>query len=195
MITYTDVNSLASAGDIAKGYLDFLCLDLPLASASAVNFLQVPVAGAAVVPAYHLSFLNDNETLVLDGETLAMIFMGNITTWDHPAIQSLNPNITLPHANITIAVTPGQALAQTDVFKQALSLFSGEFAKALANAGSDFSKMRPALEGRAAIAADESARIKYVKVKSHVITVCSNNTTLINPIWSLNLHNSKQITA
>ncbi len=126
----------------------------------------MPIAGAAVVPAYHISSLSttSNASLVLDGETLALIFMGNITTWDHPSIQLLNPTLTLPHANITIAVSPGEALAQTDVFKAALSLFSDEFARELAKAGNDLSKMRPALEGRAVLASDESDRLQFVQV-------------------------------
>ncbi len=141
--------------------MDFASLDIPVDDP---QFLQVPIAASAVVPAYHISALHDNETLVLDGKTLALIFMGNITTWDHPSIQLLNPTLSLPHANITIAVTPGQAFAQTDVIQKALSLFSGEFATAFANAGSDLSKMRPALEGRAFLASDPAARLKFVQV-------------------------------
>ncbi len=126
------------------------------------------MAGAAVVPAYHISSLSSttsNDSLVFDGETLALIFAGNITTWDHPSIQRLNPTLTLPHANITIAVSPAYALAQTDVFKMALSLFSDEFARELANAGGDLSKMRPALEGRAVIASGAQARLQFVQVR------------------------------
>ncbi len=134
---------------------------------SGIDYLaHLPIAAAAVVPAYNIGYLNDNESLVLDGETLALIFMGNITTWDHPAIQDLNPNITLPHANITIGVSPGSALGQTDVFKKALSLFSPEFASALARAGNDFQKMEPAQQGHAFIASDGSARLKFVQVTS-----------------------------
>ncbi len=96
-----------------------------------------------------------------------MIFMGDIATWDHPAIQALNSNITLPHANITIAVSPGQALAQTDVFKRALSLFSEDFKLELANLGDDLGKMRPAMEGRAFIASDEAGRLQYLQVGSN----------------------------
>ncbi len=149
--------------------MDFASLDLPLPDDdhNDARWLQVPVAATAVVPAYHISSLsNNNESLVLDGETLALIFMGNITTWDHPAIQLLNPTLTLPHANITIAVTGGEAaLGQTDVFKKALCLFSGQFARELAEvAGNDLAKMRPATEGRAFIAVDATARHDFVKV-------------------------------
>ncbi len=168
-ITYTVTETQATLVQVAQGLLDFACLDLPLPDPESI-FLFVPIAGAAVVPAYHLSSLSttSNETtLVLDGQTLALIFMGNISTWDHPAIQLLNPGLALPHANITIALTSGQALGETDVFKKALSLFSDDFARELSNAGNDFANMRPAMEGRAFIALDESERLRFVQVRSH----------------------------
>ncbi len=125
----------------------------------------MPFAATALVPAYHISSLNNSESLLLDGETLALIFMGNISSWDHPNIQMLNPTLKLPHANITVAVSPSQtALAQTDVFKKALSLFSEDFARELAEAGDDLANMRLAMEGTAFIAADHTARLQYLQV-------------------------------
>ncbi len=174
VISYAAIDNLGQAEQLAKGMLDFLCLDLPLVPSSGTTdrFIHLPIAGAAVVPAYNIgSLLEDhahNETnLVFDGETLAMIFMGNITTWDHPFIQELNPNVTLPHANITIGVSPGSStLGQTDVFKRALSLFSSEFASALESAGNDFQKMAPAQQGHAFIASDGAARLRFVQVSN-----------------------------
>ncbi len=179
VISYAPIDNLGQAGQLAKGILDFLCLDLPLVPSSGITdqFIHLPIAGAAVVPAYNIgSLLGDhahNETnLVFDGETLAMIFMGNITTWDHPFIQELNPNITLPHANITIGVSPGSStLGQTDVFKRALSLFSSEFASALESAGNDFQKMAPAQQGHAFIASDGAARLRFVQVSNDVLSL------------------------
>ncbi len=131
-------------------------------------WLQVPIAGCAVVPVYHISSLsnndNNNGSLILDGETLAMIFMGNISSWDDPAIQLLNPNLTLPSTNITIAITPGSPLSQTGVFKRALSLFSEEFARELANVHNALEMLRPAMEGRAFIAPDQPERLQFVQV-------------------------------
>ncbi len=151
--------------EFRKGILDFSCHDLPVDDRSGF-LLQLPLAGSAIVPAYHISSLDSNQTLILDGETLAMIFMGNISTWDDPNIQQLNPNITLPHANITIGVTPGQVWEQTDVFKRALSLFSDDFARELANAGDDLGMMRPAMEGRAVMVSGDAERLQFVEVRS-----------------------------
>ena len=41
--------------------------------------------------------------LHMDGPTLAKIFMGQITTWNDPAIKKLNPNVSLPSSRISIA--------------------------------------------------------------------------------------------
>ena len=40
--------------------------------------------------------------LTLDGPTLAKIFLGEIKTWDDPAIKKLNPNAKLPSQAIAI---------------------------------------------------------------------------------------------
>ena len=39
----------------------------------------------------------------MDGPTLAKIFLGQITTWDDPAIKKLNKGVNLPSTKITIA--------------------------------------------------------------------------------------------
>jgi phosphate transport system substrate-binding protein len=41
--------------------------------------------------------------LHMDGPTLAKIFMGQITTWNDPAIKKLNSGVNLPSTKITIA--------------------------------------------------------------------------------------------
>jgi phosphate transport system substrate-binding protein len=40
--------------------------------------------------------------LVLDGKTLAAIFLGSVKTWDDPAIKKLNPNARLPSQPIAV---------------------------------------------------------------------------------------------
>jgi phosphate transport system substrate-binding protein len=40
--------------------------------------------------------------LTLNGETLAKIFLGEITKWDDPAIKKLNPKVKLPSAAIVV---------------------------------------------------------------------------------------------
>ncbi len=170
-ITYLIARTFSTFAELNHGIIDFGCVDVPIEDYQS-KWLQVPIAGCAIVPVYHISSLNNNSnnnsnnngSLVLDGETLAMIFMGNISTWDDPAIQLLNPNLTLPNANITIAISPGSPLSQTSVFKRALSLFSEEFARELANAQDALEMLRPAMEGRAFITPDQPERLRFVQV-------------------------------
>ena len=64
--------------------------------------LHIPDAFGGVVPAYNDPDLDaaleaaGQEALVLDGDTIANIFLTEITTWDHPDIQALNPDVDLP---------------------------------------------------------------------------------------------------
>jgi phosphate transport system substrate-binding protein len=50
---------------------------------------------------YNLSGVKN--LLHMDGPTIAKIFLGQITTWNDPAIAKLNPGVSLPSTAITIA--------------------------------------------------------------------------------------------
>jgi phosphate transport system substrate-binding protein len=54
-----------------------------------------------IVPVVNLDGIKPGE-LTLDGPTLAKIFLGEIKTWDDPAIKKLNPNAKLPSAAIAV---------------------------------------------------------------------------------------------
>ena len=51
-----------------------------------------------MVPAYNLPV----EGLKLTGPILADIFLGKITKWNDPQIQSINPDLTLPAEDIVV---------------------------------------------------------------------------------------------
>src|SRR3982075_4372952 len=55
----------------------------------------------AIVPVVNLEGVKPGE-LVLDGETLANVYLGKITKWDDPAIKKLNPNVKLPSEAIAV---------------------------------------------------------------------------------------------
>ena len=54
-----------------------------------------------IVPVVNVEGIKANE-LVLDGPTLAAIFLGTIKSWDDPAIKKLNPNAKLPSQPIAV---------------------------------------------------------------------------------------------
>jgi phosphate transport system substrate-binding protein len=65
------------------------------------HLVQFPQTIISIVPVVHLPGVGAGG-LVLDGKTLAGIYLGNITKWNDPAIRKLNPNLHLPN----IAIIP-----------------------------------------------------------------------------------------
>jgi len=61
--------------------------------------LDLPMVVGPIAIAYKL---NGVDKLVLDGPTIAKIFLGKITTWDDAAIKALNPDATLPSTPISV---------------------------------------------------------------------------------------------
>ena len=64
--------------------------------------------------------------LVIDGPTLAKIFLGDIKTWDDPAIKKLNPSAKLPSTAIAV-VHRSDGSGTTFNFTDYLSKVSGDW--------------------------------------------------------------------
>jgi phosphate transport system substrate-binding protein len=60
--------------------------------------LDLPMVGGPIAVGFKLSGVTK---LVLDGPTLAKIFLGQVKTWNDPAIAKLNPGAKLPATEIT----------------------------------------------------------------------------------------------
>eukprot|EP00163_Fabomonas_tropica_P033296 TRINITY_DN867_c0_g2_i1.p1 TRINITY_DN867_c0_g2~~TRINITY_DN867_c0_g2_i1.p1 ORF type:complete len:1665 (-),score=276.71 TRINITY_DN867_c0_g2_i1:59-5053(-) len=86
----------------------------------------IPIFVAPVVPIINIPGV-PSATLVLPRSTLARIFSGAITTWNHPDITSRNPGISLPGASIVRVVREDKS-GTTEVFTAALSQFDDSFA-------------------------------------------------------------------
>lgn len=84
------------------------------------NPLHIATVGGAVVPAYNLQGANQ---LNLTGDVLADIFLGNITTWNDPAIASLNPDANLPDSEIAV-VHRSDGSGTTNIFTSYLAAVS-----------------------------------------------------------------------
>ncbi len=80
--------------------------------------LQFPVAFGAITVSYNLSGVKAG--LKLDGPTIAKIFLGQIKTWNDPAIKALNPGVSLPSQSITV-VHRSDASGTTKGFTQFLA--------------------------------------------------------------------------
>jgi phosphate ABC transporter phosphate-binding protein len=62
---------------------------------------QFPMVMGGIVPVVNLEGVKPGE-LVLDGPTLADIFVGKITNWNDEAIKKLNPDVKLPDQAIAV---------------------------------------------------------------------------------------------
>ena len=98
--------SIGSGGGIKQIYartVTFGATDAPLKGEDLDKrgIAQFPMVMGGIVPVMNLPGIKTRE-LVIDGPTLARIFLGEIKSWDDPAIVKLNPSVKLP--NLPIAV-------------------------------------------------------------------------------------------
>ena len=73
---------------------------LPGKDLDEAGLAQFPMVMGGIVPVVNLEGIKPGE-LVIDGPTLANIFLGTIKTWDDPAIKKLNPD-KLPSTAIAV---------------------------------------------------------------------------------------------
>ena len=98
--------SIGSGGGIKQIYaktVTFGATDAPLKGADLEKrgLAQFPMVMGGIVPVINVDGIKPGE-LVLDGPTLAKIFLGEIKTWDDPAIAKLNPSAKLPKQAIAV---------------------------------------------------------------------------------------------
>jgi phosphate transport system substrate-binding protein len=84
----------ASAGTVTIGASDAYLSSGDLVKNPAL--LNVPLAVSAQQVNYNVPGLPPGTNLRLDGEVLAQMYDGTITTWNDPSIRKLNPNVPLP---------------------------------------------------------------------------------------------------
>jgi len=101
-INYQAIGSGGGIKQIESKTVLFANTDMPLTRDELAknNLVQFPQLVISITPVVHLSGIKPGE-IVLDGPTLAGIYLGNIKQWDDPAIKKLNPNVSLPHKAIT----------------------------------------------------------------------------------------------
>ncbi len=123
-VNYSAVGSSAGIAAISAQQVSFGASDVPmnaseLAAAKGGPVTQVPDALGAEGVAYHLN-LPAGARLHLTGPVLAAIYLGQITTWNNPAITALNPGLSLPSAPITV-VHRSDGSGTTYIFSSYLS--------------------------------------------------------------------------
>jgi phosphate transport system substrate-binding protein len=102
-LNYQSIGSGGGIKQIKAATVTFGASDKPLKAdeLQASGLVQWPMVMGGIVPVVNLPGINPGQ-IVLDGDTLAKIFLGTITTWDDPAIKKLNPGVTLPSTAIAV---------------------------------------------------------------------------------------------
>ncbi len=102
-LNYQSIGSGGGIKQIKARTVTFGATDKPLTAAEldADKLIQWPQVIGAIVPVINLDGVKPGD-LVLDGATVAKIFLGQIASWDDAAIKKLNPKAKLPATPIVV---------------------------------------------------------------------------------------------
>jgi phosphate transport system substrate-binding protein len=127
-LNYTANGSGAGISEFTGNQTDFGGSDSPLSKDEYTKAGQrcgspawnLPVVFGPIVITYNVKGVT---SLSLDGPTAARIFNGGIHAWDDPAIQALNPGVTLPAEPIRVVFRSDES-GTTDNFQRYLDTAS-----------------------------------------------------------------------
>ena len=102
-LNYQSIGSGAGIKQIKAKTVTFGATDAPLKAADldAAGLEQWPMVMGGIVPVVNLDGVKPGD-IVIDGPTLANIYLGTITKWNDAAIKALNPKLTLPDLAIAV---------------------------------------------------------------------------------------------
>jgi phosphate transport system substrate-binding protein len=102
MVNYRPIGSGAGIAELKKTLLGMAASDAPLSDEEIRQMypvIQVPVTAGPVCAIYNVPGVT---ALKLSASTLTGIFLGNIISWQDPAIERENPGVKLPRAAIIV---------------------------------------------------------------------------------------------
>jgi phosphate transport system substrate-binding protein len=102
-LNYQSIGSGGGIKQITAKTVTFGASDMPLKAEQLQKdgLVQFPTVLGGVVPVINVEGIKAGD-VVLDGKTLADIFMGKIKTWNDPAIAKLNASVKLPSQPIVV---------------------------------------------------------------------------------------------
>jgi phosphate transport system substrate-binding protein len=102
-LNYQSIGSGGGIKQVEAKTVTFGATDAPLKGEDLEKngLVQYPIIMGGIVPVVNLEGIKPGE-LTIDGPTLAKIYLGDIKTWDDPAIKKLNPDAKLPSQAIVV---------------------------------------------------------------------------------------------
>ena len=127
-LNYQSIGSGGGIKQIEERTVTFGASDMPLmpADLDKNGLVMFPAVIGAEVLVYNLPTIKSEE-MVIDGPTLANIYLGKITKWNDPALKKLNPGVNLPDQSILV-VHRSDGSGTTFIFANYLSKVSKEWA-------------------------------------------------------------------
>src|SRR4029453_2044319 len=126
-LNYQSIGSGGGIKQIQAKTVTFGASDMPLKGEQLEKdgLVQFPMVMGGVVPVVNVEGLKAGD-IGLDGPTLAGLFLGEIKTWNDPAIKKLNPSTNLP-AQPVVVVPRSEGAATTVLFTEYLSKVAPEW--------------------------------------------------------------------
>lgn len=126
-LNYQSIGSGGGIKQITAKTVDFGASDMPMKGEDLdkAGLIQFPAIIGGVVPVYNIRGV-DSGRLRLTGDVLAKIYLGQIRTWNDPAIAAINPGVTFPAEAITV-VARSDGSGTTFIFVNYLSKVSPEW--------------------------------------------------------------------
>jgi phosphate transport system substrate-binding protein len=102
-LNYQSIGSGGGIKQVKAKTVTFGASDAPLSGKELdeIGLAQFPIIMGGIVPVVNLTGIKAGE-LVIDGPTLAKMYLGEITKWNDPALKKLNPQVTLPDQAIAV---------------------------------------------------------------------------------------------
>ena len=102
-INYQSIGSGGGQQQIIAKTVDFGASDDPMKAADLEKneLFQFPAIVGGTVPVVNIDGVKPGE-LKLSGPVVADIFLGKIKKWDDPAVKEMNPELSLPSADIVV---------------------------------------------------------------------------------------------
>lgn len=121
---YQSIGSGGGQKQLLNQTVDFGASDAPMKDESMANapgkILHLPIVAGGVAMIYNLP---GDPKLKLEGNTLAEIYLGDITNWNDGRIAALNPGVNLPDLSI-IPVHRSDGSGTTFIFTDYLSVIN-----------------------------------------------------------------------
>ncbi len=132
-LNYQSIGSGGGIKQITARTVTFGASDMPLKpeELDKIGVVQFPTVMGGVVPVVNIEGIKSGD-VTLDGPTLGKIFLGEIKSWDDPAIAKLNPKAKLPKQAIAV-VHRSDGSGTTFIFTNYLSKVSADWKSKVGN--------------------------------------------------------------